>query len=99
MTEQQIFEIGVERYINRNGKKLKLQLTNKTKFGNYICNTRLDYVFQADKNDVDVINEGVINGKLNVRAVICDKCNNIASHDYNGTDFYLCDICYGKLTN
>lgn len=63
--------------------------------GNYAINTIGQHLWKTDSKDANTINLGTENGKTNVHAVICNSCKKQkASHDYNGTDDYLCTKCY-----
>jgi len=63
--------------------------------GNYAINIIGQHLWQVDDEDAETINLGTKNGKTNVHAVICNNCKKQkASHDYNGTDDFLCTKCY-----
>ena len=63
--------------------------------GNYAINITNNYLWRVNADDAITINLGAQNGKTNVHAIICNSCKSRkASHDYNGTDDYLCKKCY-----
>ena len=63
--------------------------------GNYAINIIGQHLWKVEDNDANTINLGTENGKTNVHAVICNNCKKQkASHEYNGTDDYLCTKCY-----
>jgi hypothetical protein len=62
---------------------------------NYAINESMQHIWQLNKHDAEIVNEGFRNGKTNISLIVCMYCRSaIASHELN--EFYYCHKCFKR---